>query len=163
MIKLIILDVDGCLSDGKIIYNADAKEAKNFNVKDGFGIKAAQALGYEIAIITGRDSSIVEHRAKELGIKYLFQGIKDKKSIAMGLCEDLEIEPSEIAAIGDDLNDYKLLSWVGRAYTPADGILNLDSVAKRLNRVGGDGCVREMIEDIFHIDGNYDRFLALWI
>lgn len=163
MIKLIILDVDGCMSDGKIIYDANCIESKNFNVKDGFAIKAAQKLGYEIAIITGRDSSIVEHRAKELGIKYLFQGIKDKKSVAMGLCEELEIESSQIAAIGDDINDYKLLEWVGKSYTPRDGSHYLDVVAKRLERCGGDGCVREMIEDIFKIDGNEDKFLALWI
>ena len=91
MIKLLILDVDGCMSDGKIIYTADGLELKNFNVKDGFAIKAWVKMGHIAAIITGRDSAIVAHRAKELDIAHLYQGVKDKRAVAMAMCSELGI------------------------------------------------------------------------
>jgi len=161
--RLLILDVDGCLSDGKITYTADRTELKNFNVKDGFAIKAWSRLGYEVAIITGRNSTIVEHRANELGIKHLYQGVKDKLSVAEHLAVMLDIKPEEVAAIGDDLNDYRLLKWVGQAYTPNDGSDYLKSFANILDRKGGDACVREMIEKIIRENGDEERFLEEWI
>ena len=89
MIKLIVLDVDGCLSDGKLIYSNDTIESKSFNVKDGLGITTWIKMGNEVAIITGRNSKIVEKRAKELGIKHIFQGIKDKDRVLNELVESL--------------------------------------------------------------------------
>ncbi|WP_037947468.1 HAD family hydrolase, partial [Sulfuricurvum sp. MLSB] len=100
MIRLLILDVDGCMTEGKIIYTSEGVELKNFNVKDGFAIKAWLKMGHHAAIITGRDSAIVKHRAKELGIEHLYQGVKDKQSVAAQLCEKLGISPEEVAAIG---------------------------------------------------------------
>jgi len=90
MIKLLVLDVDGCLTDGKIIYSNSGEESKNFNVKDGFAITNWIKLGYDIVIITGRKSQLVEYRAKELGVKYLYQGIKDKKAVLEQLLEELK-------------------------------------------------------------------------
>ncbi len=163
MIKLLILDVDGCMSDGKIIYTADGMELKNFNVKDGFAIKAWVKMGHRAAIITGRDSSIVEYRAKELDIAHLYQGVKDKRSVAMAMCSELGIEPHEVAVIGDDLNDYNLMQWAGLAYTPKDGSDYLKTFAEVLDRCGGDACVREMIEKVIRRNGEEEKFLALWI
>lgn len=163
MIKLLILDVDGCMSDGKIIYTADGVELKNFNVKDGFAIKAWVKMGHRAAIITGRDSSIVEHRAKELDIAHLYQGVKDKRSVAMKMCSELGIEPHEVAVIGDDLNDYNLMQWAGLAYTPKDGSDYLKTFAEVLDHCGGDACVREMIEKVIRRNGEEEKFLALWI
>lgn len=163
MIKLLILDVDGCMSDGKIIYTADGMELKNFNVKDGFAIKAWVKMGHRAAIITGRNSSIVELRAKELDIEHLYQGIKDKRAVAIKMCAELGIEPHEVAVIGDDINDYHLLQWAGQAYTPADGSDYLKSFAEVLERSGGDACVREMIEKVIRRNGEEEKFLSLWI
>lgn len=163
MIKLLILDVDGCMSDGKIIYTADGLELKNFNVKDGFAIKAWVKMGHHAAIITGRNSTIVEHRAKELDIAHLYQGIKDKRAVAMQMCSELGIESHEVAVIGDDLNDYNLLQWAGQAYTPSDGSEYLKNIAEVLERRGGDACVREMIEKVIRRNGEEEKFLALWI
>jgi len=163
VIRLLILDVDGCLSDGKITYTADKTELKNFNVKDGFAIKAWSKLGYEVAIITGRNSTIVEHRANELGIKHLYQGVKDKLSVAEHLAHMVDLQSEEIAAIGDDLNDYRLLKWVGKAYTPRDGSEYLQAFANILSRDGGDACVREMIVKTIRENGDEDRFLKEWI
>lgn len=163
MIRLVILDVDGCLSDGKIIYTAEGLELKNFNVRDGFAIKHIVKMGYEVAIITGRDSTIVANRARELDIPHLYQGVKDKLMVAQELCDKLGIQADEVAAIGDDLNDYRLLQWVGEAYMPNDGSHYLRPVAHLLNRCGGNACVREMIEQIVQKNGDEERFLKLWI
>lgn len=163
MIKLLILDVDGCMTEGKIIYTADGLELKNFNVKDGFAIKAWIKMGHSAAIITGRDSSIVTHRAKELDIAYLHQGVKDKRAVAIALCSELGIEPHEVAVIGDDLNDYNLLQWAGQAYTPQDGSEYLKTFAEVLDRKGGDACVREMIEKVIRRNGEEEKFLGQWI
>ncbi|MBD3798621.1 MAG: HAD hydrolase family protein [Epsilonproteobacteria bacterium] len=120
-------------------------------------------MGHTAAIITGRNSSIVEHRAKELDITYLYQGVKDKRAVAIEICTDLGIEPHEVAVIGDDLNDYNLLQWAGQAYTPRDGSEYLKNIAEVLERRGGDACVREMIEKVIRRNGEEEKFLALWI
>lgn len=163
MIRLLILDVDGCMTEGKIIYTHEGVELKNFNVKDGFAIKAWIKMGHLAAIITGRDSSIVAHRAKELDIPHLYQGVKDKRSVAMQLCEELGIEANEVAVIGDDLNDYRLLQWAGMAFTPNDGSDYVKRIATVLERKGGDACVREMIEKVIRLNGEEEKFTAQWM
>lgn len=164
MIKLLVLDVDGCLTEGKIIYSSDLVESKNFNVKDGFGIKNCIKIGLKVAIITGRDSKIVEYRAKELGIEYLFQGVKDKLATLEELCKNLNIDIKEVAAIGDDLNDYKMLNAVGRSFTPNDGVKEIqDIVDVVLSKKGGDAVVREMIDILIEENNLKDAFLAQWL
>ncbi|MBN2871153.1 MAG: HAD hydrolase family protein [Campylobacterales bacterium] len=163
MIRLLILDVDGCLTEGKIIYSSEGAELKNFNVKDGFAIKEWLKMGHHAAIITGRDSAIVAHRAKELGIEHLYQGVKDKRSVAMQLCAKLGVDAGEVAAIGDDLNDYRLLQWAAQAYTPRDGSEYIRAFAEVLERCGGDACVREMIEKVIRTNGEEEKFLSQWI
>ena len=106
MIKLVVLDVDGCLTDGGLIYSADAIESKTFNVKDGLGISTWVKMGNQVAIITGRNSKIVQRRAEELGIQHIFQGIKDKDRVLKELVSSLSLNFDEVGAIGDDLNDY---------------------------------------------------------
>lgn len=164
MIKLIVLDVDGCMTDGGIIYSNSAEETKKFNVKDGFAIVNWRKLGGELAIITGRKSKIVENRAAELGIKYLFQNVKDKKATLVKLLEDINISADEVAAIGDDLNDYNLLSYVGKSFTPNDGVEKVKEIVDCvLSRKGGDAAVREMIEIVLEENGQLEQFMELWI
>ncbi|WP_345991174.1 HAD-IIIA family hydrolase [Sulfurimonas sp. HSL-1716] len=164
MIKLIVLDVDGCMTDGGIIYTNSGEEIKKFDVKDGFAIVSWRKLGGELAIITGRDSKIVENRAAELGIKYLYQGVKDKKATLEKLLEEIGISFDQVAAIGDDLNDYKLLSCVGKSFTPNDGADKVKGMVDYvLTRKGGDAAVREMIEIVIKENGQMERFLELWI
>ena len=164
MIKLIVLDVDGCLSDGKLTYTSDGVESKNFNVKDGLGITTWIKMGNEVAIITGRNSEIVKRRATELGIKHLYQGIRDKDRVLKELVESLSLEFSELGAIGDDLNDYNMLSLVGRSFTPHNGVKEIQNlVDTRLSYDGGDGAVREMIEILVDENGQREEFLSVWI
>ncbi|MDQ1267828.1 MAG: 3-deoxy-D-manno-octulosonate 8-phosphate phosphatase phosphatase [Campylobacterota bacterium] len=164
MIKLIVLDVDGCLTDGRIIYTSDGAEIKNFNVKDGLAISSWIKMGNHAAIITGRNSNIVQKRADELGIKHLFQGVKDKEKVLNSLIESLGLKKYEVGAIGDDLNDYKMLRLVGRSFTPKDAVKEIrELVDTVLTCNGGDGAVREMI-DILVDDGDLrEQFMAVWL
>ncbi|MEA3522490.1 MAG: HAD-IIIA family hydrolase [Campylobacterota bacterium] len=164
MIKLIVLDVDGCLTDGKIIYASDGSETKSFNVKDGLAIATWIRMGHHVAIITGRESKIVKRRADELGIKLLHQGIKDKETLLKSIATEQNIASDEIAAIGDDLNDFNMLKFVGKSYTPANGVEDIkDIVSVVLSVDGGDGAVREMIEDIINFNDQKKEFLSFWI
>ena len=164
MIELIVLDVDGCLSDGKITYSDSGEEIKSFNVKDGLAIASWIKLGKKVAIITGRKSKIVEKRANELGIEYYFQGIKNKLEKLDELLNSLGLKRENVAAIGDDFNDYKMLKSVGRSFTPRDGVKNIQEIADVvLSKSGGEGAVREMIDMLIYEDSKLQkRFLELW-
>jgi len=163
MIKLIVLDVDGCLSDGKLIYSTDGTESKNFNVKDGLGISTWIKMGNQVAIITGRNSTIVERRAKELGIQHLHQGIKDKDRVLKEIVSSLGINFYEVGAIGDDLNDFNMLNLVGRSFTPNDGVKEIKKIVKKvLTCSGGDGAVREMIDILVDDNNQREEFMAVW-
>jgi len=164
MIKLIVLDVDGCLSDGKLIYSNDAIESKAFNVKDGLGIATWIKLGNEVVIITGRESKVVQTRAKELGIKYLFQGIKDKRKVLKELLETLNIDFNNVGVIGDDLNDFNMLKLAKRSFTPKDGVKEIrEMVDTVLDCNGGDGAVRQMIDILIDENDQREQFMAMWI
>jgi len=164
LIELIVLDVDGCLSDGKITYTNSGDEIKSFDVKDGLAIASWIRLEKNVAIITGRKSKIVEIRAKELGIKYFYQGVRDKLEKLDELLDNLGLEYKNIAVIGDDLNDYKILKKAGLSFAPQNGSESVrDIVDIVLQNRGGEGAVREMIEEILDKEGLKQRFLELWI
>ena len=164
MIKLIVFDVDGCLTDGGIIYGNNDDEYKVFNVKDGFVIVALAKLGYKSAIITGRDSNVVERRSKELKIDYLYQGVKDKKATLDEILKKENLTLKNVAAIGDDINDLKLLKSIAWSFAPNDAMdLVKKNVATVLKLGGGKGAVREMIDLILEKEGKKEEFLKLWL
>jgi len=163
VIKLIVLDVDGTLTDGGIIYDASGVESKCFNVKDGFAIVSWMRLGMKAAIITGRTSAVVAKRAQELGISHLYQGVKDKAACLQTILEAEGLSLENVAAIGDDLNDYGMLRDAKRAFIPADASTLIDEVADvRLSRAGGRGAVAEMIEMILSDQNMMAEYLAPW-
>lgn len=161
MIKLLILDVDGVLTDGKISYSSAGAEIKNFNVKDGLGIKMMQAANIYIAIISGRHSEVTTLRANELGIDIVYQGIRNKCEIFDKIINDLDIIPAETAFIGDDYNDIALLKKVGYSATVKDGAEivkhHVDTVIP-LN--GGNGAVRFFIELILKRNGQWKNIIS---
>lgn len=164
MIKLLVLDVDGCLTDGGLIYSADGVESKAFNVKDGLGISTWVKLGNQVAIITGRNSKIVEKRAKELGVQHIHQGIKDKDRVLKEIISSLDISFDNVAAIGDDLNDFNMLKLSKRSFTPNDGVKEIKNIVNTtLNCNGGAGAVREMIDIIVQENNQTQEFIAVWI
>lgn len=165
MIELLIFDVDGCLTDGGITYgNSDVEEFKTFNVKDGFGIVSWHKLGRKSAIITGRSSRVVERRAKELGMSYLFQDVKDKKAVLQTILDKEGLGFENVAAIGDDLNDLSLLKAVGLSFAPNDALPAVKTTVNiLLEQKGGKGCVREMIDYVVKHEDLEEEFVKLWL
>ncbi len=162
-IELIVLDVDGTMTDGKIVYSQNGDEMKNFCVKDGLAIASWVKLGKKVAIITGRSSKIVQRRADELGIAYLYQGVHNKMEVLKELLLELNLELDNVASIGDDLNDYEMLTSSKISFSPANAnhyILDIVNVV--LSQEGGDGAVREMIEQLILKDGLEEAYLKLW-
>lgn len=160
-IKLFAMDVDGILSDGKIIYNSYDVETKAFYVQDGVGLKALQDFGIELAIITGRTSPMVERRARELGIKHLIQGRDDKFTALSSLADELNLDLSECAYMGDDLPDLKAVREAGLGFSVPNGCAETQAVADFVTtKAGGNGAVREACELILHAQGHYYAFIA---
>jgi len=163
MVELIVLDVDGTLTDGKIYYSNSGDEIKAFNIKDGLMIKSWNRLGKKSAIITGRVSKIVERRAKELDITIIRQGIKDKAKELKKIVNDFGITLAEVAVIGDDMNDFSMLKLVEKSFAPYNASTFVyDFVNYPLNKKGGEGAVAEMIEILLKEDNLYNEFLELW-
>ena len=162
-IELIVLDVDGTMTDSRITYSENGDEIKSFNVKDGLAIASWRKLGKQVAIITGRSSKIVERRAKELHIEHFYQGIHNKKEVLETLLEKLDLTMENVAAIGDDLNDLQMLKAAKISFVPRDSSVYVDKVATViLNKKGGDGAVREMIEQLIIKEGLEEKYLELW-
>lgn len=146
-IKLLVFDVDGVMSDGKVTYTSDGAELKSFNIKDGVGIKRVQRAGIQTAIITGRVSPMVERRATELGIHYLIQGREDKLAALEELLGSLEIDLQSVAYMGDDLPDLDAIVGVGIGACPADAVPAVRAEADWIASLnGGAGCVRELCD-----------------
>ena len=160
MIKLILLDVDGTLTDSGIYHGNNGEELKKFNVKDGYAIVNAQELGIEFGIITGKESELVRTRANELNIKYLYQGISEKTLILDKIMQITGLQKEEIAYMGDDLNDIKIMKKVGFSGTPLDGVNEAKIIADFVStKNGGEGAVREFIETILKKYKLFQKFL----
>jgi len=146
-IRLISFDVDGVLTDGRIIYTDDGREIKSFNVQDGSALKMLAASGIEIAILTGRRSPMVERRAAELGIHHLEQGLADKAPAFMSLCDRLDIPPEQTAHVGDDLPDLALFELAGLGISVPNGHPVVMAKADYVTATsGGQGVARELAE-----------------
>ena len=156
-IKWIILDVDGVLTDGKLIYTSNGEEVKEFSAKDGLGLAAAHEAGLSLAIITARVSPMVERRAKELKFDALLMGHANKTDALHSLCESHHIELENIAYMGDDLNDLGALSLVGLPMAPQNAAPEVKRVAQFVsNYNGGSGAVRDAVEYILKSQNMWD-------
>ncbi len=159
-IKAIVMDVDGCLTDGKVIYGDEQLEIKSFDVKDGLGIAIAHNAGLTTAIITGRTSQAVARRARELKIKEVFQGFSGKVAAWDELKKRHNLQDDEIAYLGDDLLDLQLLLRAGVSFAPADAVREvLSRVDIVLERKGGNGALRETIETILKGQGRWEKIV----
>lgn len=156
-IKLLILDVDGVMTDGRIIIDDKGGESKFFDVRDGHGIKLFTASGLNVALVTGRESKVVKIRARELGIRHLYQGAIDKAKICTKILKDMALRPEEAAFVGDDLIDIPAMKIVGLSVAVADSIKEVSDIAHIIteNR-GGRGAVREVCEFILKAKGLWE-------
>lgn len=159
-IKFLVLDVDGTLTDGKIYVDDKDNSFKAFNVKDGFALVNWLKLGGEVAILTGKKSNIVERRAKELGIKYIIQGSKNKKQDLKNLLKELNITFENVAYMGDDLNDLGVMKSVGFSACPKDSVQEVLEITNFISsKNGGDGAVREFLEHIMKKNEMWKKIL----
>jgi len=152
LIKLVIFDIDGVLTDGRINIDNNGVETKSFDVRDGSGIKWLLRAGLDVAFITGRTSRVVEHRAAELGVTRIFQGAKIKTEAYDTLMADTGFTDAQIAYAGDDLIDLPVMRRVGLAMAPADARPEVLEISHYISdSPGGRGAAREMIEMILKV------------
>lgn len=160
-IDLLVLDVDGVLTDGGLYYGAEGEQLKRFDVKDGHGLVLAHLAGLRAAILTARRSAIVEKRAAELFIDPVLQGRRDKQAGLAELLARAKVPAERCAYVGDDLNDLPALTQVRLAACPADAV---EEVRGRCHFVaaapGGRGAVREILEVILRAQGKWDGLVA---
>lgn len=160
-IRLFAMDVDGTLTDGRIVCAADGRDEKTFHARDGQGIKLLRLADIEPAIISGRASDATARRAAELGITHVHQAEGDKAGRLLALCEQLGLAPAEAAFIGDDLSDIAALQLAGWSAAPADAAPEARAAAGFVSeRAGGHGAVREAIESLLRAQGAWDSVLA---
>lgn len=158
--KLVITDIDGVWTDGGMFYDQTGNELKKFNTGDSAGVLFLRQLNIPFGIITGEDTQIVARRAEKLKVEYLFQGISNKVEVAEKLCQDLGIGLEDVAYIGDDLGDMKLLEKVGISAAPN----NAPDYVKELvhfvtKKSGGEGAFREFVEGILRQEGVLEKVI----
>lgn len=146
-IRMFILDVDGVLTTGEIVWDSEGREIKVFNVLDGMGLKLLERRGIKVVIISGRISLATGVRMRDLDIREVYQGVNDKLSLAKELASKYEIPREEICFIGDDLNDLPLMEWVGFPVAVKNAVKEVKRIAKYITTCeGGKGAVREVVD-----------------
>ena len=156
--KLLVLDVDGVLTDGGLWYDSNGQLIKRFDVRDGLGIRLLQQAGLQIALLSGGQGGATEVRARQLGIQHCLVGIKDKVHALNTLQMDLAISPAETVFVGDDLNDLAVRPVVALLLAPADACASVRRGANLvLSRRGGHGAVRELAERILQARGGWSQ------
>ncbi|CAG1066396.1 3-deoxy-D-manno-octulosonate 8-phosphate phosphatase (KDO 8-P phosphatase) [uncultured bacterium] len=163
-VRLVVFDVDGVLTDGRIIFSNSGEETKFFDVKDGHGMKILMRMGIDVAIITARQSEVVRRRAADLGITHVFQGMKDKRVALEALVQASGVSPGEMAYMGDDIIDLPVMKRVAFSAAVSDAVSEVieraDYVAKR---PGGRGAARELAELILKVQGKWDEVMKLYL
>ena len=163
-IKLLLLDVDGVLTDGRIIYDDTGAETKVFHVKDGLGIRMLMDAGIEVGIVTGRTSRALRHRCDNLGISLVFDRVRDKSGVLEVVSKQKGVEAEHIAFVGDDLVDIPLMKKVGLSVAVADAHETVLEHADMVTAAqGGAGAVREVCEAILKAQGLWDKVLVRFL
>ena len=161
-IRLLALDVDGVLTDGKIIWTGNGEEIRHFHVHDGTGLYMLKRLGYERALISGKKSKAVEKRAKELGFDHIYLGISNKVEILDLLVQATGLSYEQVCYMGDDLMDLGVMNLVGFPVSVANGVPEVKKAAKYITQnTGGHGAVREVVELILKTQGRWQEILDL--
>jgi len=160
-IRLLVCDVDGVLTDGRIIYDSTGAETKQFHVRDGSGLKYWMRAGHTAALLSGRSCAATERRAAELGISLVEQGAKDKWPAMERILQAAGCTADEAAYVGDDLPDLPVMLRVGCPVAVADAVAEVRAAAHRVTALGGgQGAVREVIEWILKAQGRWDAIMA---
>ena len=159
-LKLLILDVDGVLTDGRLFFDQQGNEYKCFHARDGHGLKLLKQTGVEIAVISGRSSATVALRMKSLGIEHVYQGHENKRMAFQEILQNLQLTPNQVAHVGDDLLDLPIMTQVGFAIAVQDANFAVKQYADWCTQtLGGQGAVREVCDLIMQVQGTFDKVL----
>lgn len=160
-IKLILTDVDGVMTDGRVLLMHDGREAQAFHIRDGMGIVLAHRAGLTTGIVSGRVSPLVAQRASQLGMQIVRQGISSKIAVFNEILQENDLSSAEVAYMGDDVNDLQVMTEAGVSAAPADAPLEVRGQAFMVtDATGGHGCLREFIEAILKARGAWDEVVA---
>lgn len=163
-IRLVLFDVDGVLTDGRLFFSDSGDEGKSFHARDGLGINLLQQSGVAVGIITARQSRLVEHRARDLDIQHLYQGRKEKFPAYRELCNDLDLSAAEVAFVGDDVVDLPIMLDVGLAITVPEGHKLVKQHAHWTTpSQGGSGAARDACELIMYSQGTYSKMMEKFL
>ena len=163
-LKLLILDVDGVLTDGKLFFDNQGNEYKSFHARDGHGIKLLRQTGVEVAVVSGRKSNSVALRMKNLGIEHVYQGHENKQAAFNEILEKIDITPEQAAHVGDDLLDLPIMIRVGLAIAVSDANFAVKQRADWCTTLpGGHGAVREVCDFIMQAQGRFDEVLNFYL
>ncbi len=163
-LKLVLFDVDGVLTDARLIFGDDGQEYKAFHSRDGHGIKMLQRHGIEAGIITARRSKTVEHRVRDLGIRHVYQGSQEKLPVYRRLLAELALDAAEVAFVGDDVVDLPIMREAGLAICPQDAHALVKRHAHWVTpSPGGRGAAREVCEMILYAQGHYDTEMLRYL
>tara|TARA_A100001011_G_scaffold141501_1_gene149580 strand:- start:229 stop:768 length:540 start_codon:yes stop_codon:yes gene_type:complete len=155
-IKTFIFDIDGVLTDGKVLINSDGELLRYFDTKDGYAIKCALIKGFKVAIISGGKNEAVRERFQELGVLDIYLGAHHKLEAYQDLLNNYNLNPEEILYIGDDIPDIPVMEKVGLGCCPADAVSDVKAMADYIShKEGGKGCVRELIEQVLRVQGKW--------
>jgi 3-deoxy-D-manno-octulosonate 8-phosphate phosphatase (KDO 8-P phosphatase) len=163
-IRLLLLDVDGVLTDGTLLFSPQGEESKGFNTQDGFGIRLLQEAGVDVGVITARSSAAVNARCENLKMRYVYQGSSDKLQAYNDILQKSGVKPFEIGYMGDDWLDLILLKRVGFAAAPANAVTEVkDAVHYITSQQGGKGAVREVCDVILRAKGVHQQLLQTYM
>lgn len=163
-LEWLLLDVDGVMNDGRIIYDGEGETLKEFNVKDGMGIKTAQRFGLKVGILSGRHSPPLVRRARDLGLDHLITGRADKGKAFDEFLQQTGARPGQVAYVGDDIQDLPILTRCGLSFAPADAVAEVrERVHQVLETPGGRGVVREMVELVLTARGDWRRAVERYL
>ena len=162
--RLLILDVDGVLTDGSLFFDAKGQSLKVFHVRDGHGIKMAQRAGLEVAFVSGRRSDAAYHRAKELGVNRFHEGVRDKLAVMREIMAAMDIQPAQVAVVGDDLVDLPIMVQAGLAVAVADAVPEVLAAAHWVTKLpGGKGAVRQVCDLLLKAQGKWQELVNPWM
>lgn len=158
-VRLLAFDLDGVLTNGKILLSSDGSWLRQMDMKDGFAIQLAVKKGLHLAVISGSNSWQVEERLRKLGVSFIFQDVNDKLLCLQNLSEDLKVHKDEVLYMGDDIPDFAGFAMAGVKVCPADAASELKMQADIITtRNGGDACVREIIEKVMRTQGLWSQY-----
>jgi 3-deoxy-D-manno-octulosonate 8-phosphate phosphatase (KDO 8-P phosphatase) len=163
-VRLLAMDVDGVLTDGRVILVGESEESKQFHILDGLGVQLAMLGGLVVVWISGRKSAIVERRADELGVTHLYQGVANKSTVIAELIARYNVNQSQIAYMGDDLNDLPAFSLAGVKFAPANAVAEIKGLADFVTeRNGGEGAVREACDVILKAQERWNDAVTAYL